>query len=833
MKTKRITYTLLLLLITAGVLTSCVKDDDFDIPQVTINPPQIDGDTISIEGVKAMLMQEAGVSGLNDLGGDEQLTFQDSHLYMTGYVISSDESGNFYQQIVLQDKSKNPTSGIKIMIQANPLYTKYEIGRKVYVELDGFTVGFSNGVIALGSAVSGSDFVDKAPESFEDKIIRTPVKDSIIPLPLSISDFSRQYDCLFIHLDSVEVASNYVGKTFAAEPGEQYDATRTLESCTGGTTSLSTSTFADFKAMTLPSKMGSLDAILSKTFNGSAYVVKVNYPSDIHFDKDRCNGSGGGTTPGTPTVVNLPFSQDFEGGTENESVAITGWTNQDVSGSGREWETRTFGGNKYAQLTAYKSSSAVETWLVTPGLDLTSVSQAVLTFETLDGFYNGDALSVYVSTDFTGDASTATWTKLNNVTLAKGDENNYATSFTSSGDVDLSAYLGKVVYVGFKYEGSGSGVTTTMEIDNVSVTESAPGGNPGTAMSLPFTEDFSSVTPNEDIAVQGWTNVDVNGDPRVWEGKSYNNNSYAQISAYQASDAVETWLVSPGIDLGSAANPTLNFATNDGHYNGDALTVYVSTDFSGDPAAATWTQLNNVTISSGHDQGYGPGFVASGNVDLSAYAGQVVYVGFKYIGSSTGVTTTIQLDDVSITDGGNGGTDPGTTGTLAFAGGDFENWQDFVGGLNQYGLQSYATEATGAGQNGSTALQITTDPTTTNGNDYVFTALATAGLPSSYSKITFYVKGTSAKSISINLYNTGGSYYKFNLEDVTGDKTVQQSGNNQYTGTIDTGGNWVKITLDLSGISDLNTTNTSDSFLALKIGKEVNYNLQLDNFTIE
>ncbi|WP_428743671.1 DUF5689 domain-containing protein [Tenacibaculum sp.] len=181
---------------------------------------------------------------------------------------------------------------------------------------------------------------------------------------------------------------------------------------------------------------------------------------------------------------------------------------------------------------------------------------------------------------------------------------------------------------------------------------------------------------------------------------------------------------------------------------------------------------------------------------------------------------------------GGGGT-PVPTGSLAFAGGDFEDFTAFTNGLNSFGLKSYATESAGNGVDSSTALSI--NMSSTGGNDYVFTSLAQNGLPSTYNSITFYVKGTSTgKSISINLYKSDGtSYYPFNLGDITGDTTISASGSNSYTGSINTAGQWVKITLDLTGITDLNTSDLSKSFFALKVGKSAPFDIYLDNFTIQ
>ncbi len=163
-------------------------------------------------------------------------------------------------------------------------------------------------------------------------------------------------------------------------------------------------------------------------------------------------------------------------------------------------------------------------------------------------------------------------------------------------------------------------------------------------------------------------------------------------------------------------------------------------------------------------------------------------------------------------------------GTLAFIGGDFEQEMKLSKGLE------YASYEEGTGINGSTALHIKTDGD--QGNDYVFTTLASGNLPATYSTLTFKLKGTAAnKSISINLYKADGKYYKCNLGDVTVDKKINPSGSNRYTGSINTS-DWVTITLDLSTISDLNT-DSSKAFLGFKIGEKCPFDIYLDDFYIQ
>ncbi len=185
-----------------------------------------------------------------------------------------------------------------------------------------------------------------------------------------------------------------------------------------------------------------------------------------------------------------------------------------------------------------------------------------------------------------------------------------------------------------------------------------------------------------------------------------------------------------------------------------------------------------------------------------------------------------------------GGGEPTTPTNLLFPGGDFENYPAFLAGLNSFGIKAYATQSTGTGANGSTSLRINGTPTA---NDYVFTAKVAAGLPANPTKITFWVKGTSAtKALSFNVYRSTGGYDVFNIASlgssaITLNKNpeLNSSGNgtNQYNGSIDTNGQWVKVTLNISDIA-LATTVGNDLF-ALKTGNGGNYDLYFENFGIE
>lgn len=356
-----------------------------------------------------------------------------------------------------------------------------------------------------------------------------------------------------------------------------------------------------------------------------------------------------------------------------------------------------------------------------------------------------------------------------------------------------------------------------------------------------LSENFESYAPDTE-EFPAYENNAYSGS-RYWGLTSFGGNKYIQMTAFNSDDAVNTTYFVVPVNFSEA--DTFSFKTKDGYNNGNVLTVYYSTNYTlgGDIAAATLVDITSAfNISTGNTAGYGANFVESGAYSLASLSGNGVLI-FKYEGGS-GVTTTMQIDDIAIINnedpdcgnGGGGGDDPNPPADDAsplFPGHDFEDWTNFLGGLNSFGIKPYATQSAGTGLNGGASLKIATNPTTTDTNDYVFTTLATTpGVPATYNRITFYVKGNSEKSVSLNLYKNDGTYYVFNLGDLTSSTSLSVAANNQYTGIINTGGEWVLVELDLTGITDL-TTDAGSNLFALKIGKNANYDLHFDNFTIE
>lgn len=137
----------------------------------------------------------------------------------------------------------------------------------------------------------------------------------------------------------------------------------------------------------------------------------------------------------------------------------------------------------------------------------------------------------------------------------------------------------------------------------------------------------------------------------VW----YYSSSYGMCaSAFKdnASWDSEAWLVSPVIKLKKARNPQLIFdqAFNKAANFTEEATVLVSTDYKGDVTTCTWTPLEwnkNEDGSLNVPPGTSWVFQTTGNLDLSAFRGQSIYLGFRYT-TSGGISGTWEIKNVLV-----------------------------------------------------------------------------------------------------------------------------------------------------------------------------------------
>ena len=448
-------------------LNSCVKDSDYETPQIKCEEPQIDASQMT-SIANAIDAWYAINPGPRDANPYKFVPEDATPVYLSGYVVSSDKEGNFYKELYIQDDPENPTRAVKIAIEKRSLFARYDLGRKIYIKLNGLALNKSHGEFVIGEL---DNDVKPIREKLADKIIKRSCETPHLKAKVlnSVDDITSDMIGTYVQFNDMQFVRELLGKTFV-DPNDLYDSQRKMKSCADEKElTLETSTFASFKDNLLPEGSGSVVGILSRDYRDRMYVLRVNSPKDFNFDGPRCDPpmlECNNSNVGGATVV---FAEDFQSYNVNDTN-LPGWTNVNVTGGTHLWQVKEYSGNKYMQISAYRSGeNPMEVWLITPGIDLDNSTGEELSFKTKTGYNNGQALKVYVSTDYTGnpaDIDAATWL-LVDADIANGPSTGYMSSFVE-GKADISCLDG-TVYVAFRYSGGDGNVTTTYQLDDVKV----------------------------------------------------------------------------------------------------------------------------------------------------------------------------------------------------------------------------------------------------------------------------------------------------------------------------------------------------------------------------
>jgi hypothetical protein len=451
---------------------SCVEDDDFNLPDTAAIDIEAPANLIDISSVIGQIGQAQTGLVTFDPNNDQ---------FIEGFVISSDEAGNYFEELIIQDAIENPTAGIKILIDNSPLFTTYAIGQRVYIKLDGLTAGLSNGVPVLG--INGNGTIEKiAPALQGSVVLRDSEVFNIVPTPISgPSEFRTEKLLTLIQLPEAQftdadLASN---RTFASEPTDQFDGVRLVQTCGdffAAPIRMETSTFSDFKALRLPEGSGSITAILQRDFRDEFFVIAINSPDDFIFDASvRCNfaivACGTVATAGT----NVLLSENFETQSTGAAAMPAGWTNFQEAGT-QTWEVYTASGTnaslgKSVNCGSFRSGDvSTAAWLITPQFDFDAQTGEVFSFETSNSFADGSSMELLYSSDWDGTATgvdTASWEPMSDPVIVSDSEN--FGNWVFSGHVSLDCVTGTGA-IAFRYVGSGDpGTDGTYELDNISL----------------------------------------------------------------------------------------------------------------------------------------------------------------------------------------------------------------------------------------------------------------------------------------------------------------------------------------------------------------------------
>ncbi len=335
-----------ILLLGFGLLFSGCIDDKFDEPPIDGEDPDITANA-TVADILA-LWQPGNIVEITD------------DLIFDAIVISSDEAGNVYKTLVMEDE----TAGIRLSINATGLYNDFPQFRHVFVKAKGLYIGDYHGLPTIGAGIGtnnqGNPIIERIPEALVSKHILKGLKNRPSPIrektiaELTLSDVNR-----LVRLKDVEFVAGDTLKTMA---DANFAANRTLTDCLENTIDMRNSNYANFADAPVPSKHGTVDAIVG-VYNGGIQLG-LNAYEDINFTEERCTGGNTGSGCDTWTVIGSSMTvasvdEAFDGVTNNEDFNQAGWLNATCVEGGRVWRGKIYTqtSSKYIKASAYNDNN--------------------------------------------------------------------------------------------------------------------------------------------------------------------------------------------------------------------------------------------------------------------------------------------------------------------------------------------------------------------------------------------------------------------------------------------------------------------------------------------
>lgn len=673
-------------------LTGCVHDDEYSVPD--LNGSQCQDEAYFTDSNNKFVKWS-----ISDLKGKTQNQPFTDNAYVEGYVSSTDESGNIYKYLYIQDSPTNPTQGLVVSANAVSMYAKYPQGYKVYIKLKGLAIGMYGGIKQLGYYGINPDTNTLAFGRIPEKLVFSSIvrscteKATIVPKELTLTQIrsaadQNQYMGCLIKVPNAEFDAKVLCSIYAPE---NFTVDRTLNDATYTNPSTATvvvrnSGFASFANQKLPSGKGDFIGILSKY--GSTFQLYINKASDLSGMKnfprkdgvtsDPCSIDATATAKTVAEVKQLYISNTkFNQITDNFYVKAKVTTSdetgnlykylyvEDATGGIRVninklnlYQDARFkvGKNVIINLkNLYIGKYNGEFQLGQPnGLEIGQVAEA----DVYKFFYDSNEPVTTVTATEKTIANLTTddvgkWIKIKGLQFIDSDLSKTYVSGSAATNRTLEDCSGNKI------------ILTTSNFASFATAQVDEGKGDVYAILSIFNGTYQLWIPKQvnadldgarcdgtvpseiiywdafDIGLRNWTTVNVTGD-QVWTISTTSGNNYAKMTGYSSGNfANEDWLISPEINLNGYKSAYVNL-DSDYNFTGDRLETYITTNYTGDVKTTTWTALN-IPL----DQASGWGFYNSGNVSLNNYIGQKVRIAFKYK-STTSSASTWEIDNFKV-----------------------------------------------------------------------------------------------------------------------------------------------------------------------------------------
>lgn len=266
----------------AFLFIGCVKDSNYDEPnyeelkqKARQQASSFDGNQITYTQLRAKATTSIGKYVDNDA--------------FEGFVISSDESGNFYKKIYIQAEDKSGT--IAISVEKKGLSGDFPMGSKVQVRLKDTSFWFNSRYSLLevglgeGKTAGGNVKIESLPPSMYNQVLVSmgEIEDvkNISTIFNNIHSINKaQNTNLLLTIKNVNFEPSAIGKTFHL-PSNQFNTSYNLIDTSGGKVAFITSSFANYTSEIVPNKKVNVTGILTKY--GTGYQFYISNFTDLEI----------------------------------------------------------------------------------------------------------------------------------------------------------------------------------------------------------------------------------------------------------------------------------------------------------------------------------------------------------------------------------------------------------------------------------------------------------------------------------------------------------------------------------------------------------------------
>ena len=598
-------YTALLALAGSVSLSSC--DDDFERPPMVVPTAKRHANTTIAELKTKFYTGESNYATLVEKRDDG------TDYIIKGRVISSDQAGNFFKQLVIEDE----TGAIQVNIDSYDLYKSYQYGQEIVIDVTGLYVGAYGKLMQIGSTPNNnypgriaSDLATKQIEvnglAEPEKIVAGEYTIAALNDLISNQEEFLAKQCRLVSIKDVTFKD--AGKATLADKDK--NTSRTISDGTGDMI-VYTSGYSDFYDYYCPEGKGTIVGILS-FFNRSWQIRLIGVSEDenvadtmrglIGYELSKAPGTGGDTPTPTPTPG--------DAGTKEKPYTVA---NVQAGATG----------------TGVWVKGYIVGWI--DGKTLADGAK-----------FNADGVTVSSNVMLADAADAATTAKIIPVQLPSGEIRKAVNLQDNPANYKKEVLLkgNLVAYFGVP----GLKEVSAAVIDGK---EYPMGGDdqPSDDVVTSLDENFDAST---DIPA-GWFQKQAAGD-KAWYVRNFSENNYITMSGFKGTAPFDQWLLSPAIDMDKVSDKTLTFDSQVNGYGATTTTlkVYIVTD-PANLATATELKATFATAPAAGADGktkYSE-WVKSGNVDLAKYKGKV-YIAFRYQASKDANYATWCVDNVKL-----------------------------------------------------------------------------------------------------------------------------------------------------------------------------------------